>query len=106
MQSVTVASGLTVSSEVTLAGHGPLAIWGPSAAANQVFVAFTEVRDVGGPYGRLLRDDGTGTDYTVFSGSGAAWGLVQHPPTPFLRIELATAATDTRTIGLYALNRP
>jgi hypothetical protein len=67
---------------------GKLAIFVPSCAANAWRVAFATSSDAT-TYGTLL--DAAGDAVIVASGTGRSWCLLPYVPTPFLRLEVASA---------------
>ena len=44
-------------------------------------------------YGRLMRFDGSGAFFTVYSGAGPGYGIVTTVPTPFVRIAVTSGPT-------------
>lgn len=58
-----------------------------------------------GPFASFRRPDGTGAPWVVFSGTGAAFGVVPHPPTPFGRLVVTSGQLDVRTFTLHATRR-
>ena len=54
-----------------------------------------------GPYGALVRQDGSGVAYSAWSGSAPATAVVPHVGTPYAR--LTTGATMTTTVSYTIL---
>lgn len=106
---VTVASGQTTSGAFFLeAANRAIAVSVPSLnTGNEVRIQFTATSGMA-PFRDLQRTDGTGNPYSVYSGTGPAFGIVPRPPTACGRISLPSASTSltgTNTFGLYTLIR-
>lgn len=99
---VTVASGLAVSGAFALQqSHRPLVVEVPSlASAAEVRPQFSSTS--GGPFSTLMRDDGSGLPYAVSSGTGPAYGVIRHVPSPWGRFSLTGSQSDARTLTVYA----
>jgi hypothetical protein len=100
-----VLSGQTVSSAVALArSYRPLVVHCASnGTATSVLLNFSQLSG-SPPWSVLNRADGTALPHAIASGTGAAWGVVQYPPTPYLRISLGAATTDVVTFTLIELS--
>jgi hypothetical protein len=91
-----VLSGQTVSSAWTLPrADSPICIFASSngtAASVNIQWALTSGT---APWYTLTKLAGDGSPHSVFSGTGPGVGLVLHPPSPWGRISLSAATTDT-----------
>jgi hypothetical protein len=100
---VTVASGFTVSSCITLErGDRPCALFVPSMSGNTIRVEFATASGGAGasPFASYVPR----ADLDAFINSSAtrpAVGVIEMPPTNWLRLKLGTATTDVATFTLY-----
>ena len=97
-----VQSGQTVSGAFALERpHLPLVVHVPSlAAGNAVNPQFSATS--GGPFTTLQKTDGSGAAYSVHSGAGPAFGVIQHPPSPWGRFTFSGSPGDVRTLTLFS----
>lgn len=93
-QQVTVLSGQTASPAFTLEKpERELVIFVPSlSAGSTVGVQFSATS--GSSFRQLMRPDGSGLPFSVYSGAGPGMGTVR-PPTPFGRITVAAQSEAT-----------
>jgi hypothetical protein len=99
-------SPAVVSSAFALSGvKGGLAIMVPSMSpAVNVTVEFAMTEN-GPTFGSFRRDDGTGTAWSAFSGTGAAFVTVPKPPTPYGRMVVTSGQLDVRTFAIIPVAR-
>lgn len=102
---ILVASGQTVSGAFTLPRPNlPLVVHVPSlAAGNDVNPQFSATS--GGPFTTLQKTDGSGAAHSVHSGAGPAFGVIQHPPSPWGRFTFSGSPGDVRTLTLFPTRR-
>lgn len=102
---ILVASGQTVSGAFTLERPDlSLVVHVPSlVAANDVRPQFSATS--GGPFVNLLRSDGSGAIFSVHSGAGPAYGLIEQPPFPWGRFTFSGSPGNVQTMTLYATKR-
>lgn len=98
---VTVASGQSVSGAFALERPDrPLVVGVPSLmVASEVRPQFSQTS--GGPFSTLMRDDGSGFPYAVHSGTGPAYGIIRHIPSPWGQFTLTGSQSDVRTFTVY-----
>jgi hypothetical protein len=99
---LTVLSGQTVSSAFTLPrADAPMVVFASSnGTAAALTIQFAQSSGTA-PFVPLVKLDGSGGTLTVFSGTGPAVGVILHPATPWGRISLSTATTDTISYAIY-----
>ena len=99
---LTVASGFNVSSCATLERTDrPCAVFVPSMTGNAVRLAFTTTSGGAGAsaFG-AYHAQGDVSDVVNSSTVRPAFGVVAHPPTPWCRVQLGAATTDTASFVL------
>ena len=105
MPVVVVDSGKFVSSAFVVRGDRPFVVECPSqSTGSAVFVEFAQTSGTA-PWSRLQRADATGAGYTVHSGTGGAWGIVDFVPTPFGRIAVSSGPTAPMSYTVLELAR-
>jgi hypothetical protein len=98
-QFVTIATSQLVSSAFYLdRSYRGAAIHVPSYGTAARVVAQFSTTSGTGPWATLTRPEGSGLEWTIFSGTGSpAVGVVPFPPSPFARIALSSCQTDAVT---------
>lgn len=98
---VTIAAGSTVSSAFTLGstGRAGFAIEVDSIApASTIGIDFSPTPEAG-PWRPLMRME-QGVPVTVFSGTGPAYAILEHHPTPYGRLTATVALTGTTSFTI------
>lgn len=104
----TIAANALFSTQVELErADRPFAVTLPtSMTASEVRVQFAV--QSGGTFGDLFKSDGSGAPHVVYSGATGSYfahGVVNHVPTPFVRLYSVTAQAAVRTFTINPVMR-
>ena len=96
---VSISSGSATSAPFTIdRPAAALAVLVPSMTPSDLRLEFATSSGVG--FAPLVKADGSGAVFSVYSGAGPSVAIVPHVATPWARLFSVTTQADTRTFGV------